>query len=70
MSINKKSSLLKHRARTALAASVLALSFGVAPAFADQSDAEQALTDAAKGKLKVVGAEYSLETGEVTFYDF
>lgn len=23
-----------------------------------------------KGKLKVVGAEYSLETGEVTFYDF
>lgn len=24
----------------------------------------------AKGKLKVVGAEYSLETGEVVFYDF
>lgn len=24
----------------------------------------------AKGKLKVVGAEYSLETGEVSFYDF
>ena len=24
----------------------------------------------AKGKLKVVGAEYSLETGEVEFYDF
>ncbi|AWL28298.1 carbonic anhydrase [Acinetobacter defluvii] len=24
----------------------------------------------AKGKLKVVGAEYSLETGEVLFYDF
>jgi len=24
----------------------------------------------AQGKLKVVGAEYSLETGEVTFYDF
>ena len=23
-----------------------------------------------QGKLKVVGAEYSLETGEVTFYDF
>ena len=23
-----------------------------------------------KGKLKVVGAEYSLETGEVTFFDF
>ncbi|ANF81324.1 carbonic anhydrase [Acinetobacter sp. NCu2D-2] len=23
-----------------------------------------------KGQLKVVGAEYSLETGEVTFYDF
>ena len=24
----------------------------------------------AKGKLKVVGAEYSLETGEVLFFDF
>ncbi|MGA9699357.1 MAG: carbonic anhydrase, partial [Acinetobacter sp.] len=24
----------------------------------------------AQGKLKVVGAEYSLETGEVTFFDF
>ena len=24
----------------------------------------------AKGKLEVVGAEYSLETGEVSFYDF
>ncbi len=24
----------------------------------------------AKGKLKVIGAEYSLETGEVTFFDF
>ncbi len=24
----------------------------------------------AQGKLKVVGAEYSLETGEVSFYDF
>ena len=24
----------------------------------------------AQGKLKVVGAEYSLETGEVLFFDF
>ncbi|MET0545785.1 MAG: hypothetical protein ABWZ40_05710, partial [Caulobacterales bacterium] len=46
MSINKHSSLVTRHARTVLAAATLALSFGAAPAFADQSDAEAALTRA------------------------